>query len=287
MSSGKRKIETIDLTNSSDNEQDDFTSSQRSKFAKPSLPSSTPQLHRVHSTASYPTPPTSSQPSSSQPRSSQSWSSQRSEYSAGQNDLYRADWAAPGGIPQAVRDAWQASTQEMEDDARREINLTQDFDDDVYDNYELYGILNTKIVGCRFYDGRVTVGEYVTVRREPSNPYDRNAIRIDNVSAKQIGHIPKQVAAKLAGLMDSRALLVEGAITGQKGFYDCPAALKLFGTTDPVAGAALKQQMKPPMVRWGSRGLALAKASNHSQQRTAAACFFSCGRTDKVTCWRA
>jgi SWI/SNF-related matrix-associated actin-dependent regulator of chromatin subfamily A3 len=145
-----------------------------------------------------------------------------------------------------VRDGWSASTreQEIETDMRREIDLTQDFDDDVYDSYELYGILNTKIVGCRFYDGRVTVGEYVTVRREPRNPYDSNAIRIDNIQAKQIGHIPRQVAAKLASLIDSRELLVEGAVTGPKGFYETPMALKLFGTTDTVAAAALKQRMQ-------------------------------------------
>jgi SWI/SNF-related matrix-associated actin-dependent regulator of chromatin subfamily A3 len=143
-----------------------------------------------------------------------------------------------------IRDGWSASTQEIETDLRREIDLTQDFDDDVYENYELYGILNTKIVGCRFYDGRVTVGEYVTVRREPRNQYDSNAIRIDNIQAKQIGHIPRQVAAKLASLIDSRDLLVEGAVTGPKGFYETPMALKLFGTTDPVAAAALKQRMQ-------------------------------------------
>ena len=145
-----------------------------------------------------------------------------------------------------MRDGWSASTreQEIETDMRREIDLTQDFDDDVYDSYELYGILNTKIVGCRFYDGRVTVGEYVTVRREPRNPYDSNAIRIDNIQAKQIGHIPRQVAAKLASLIDSRELLVEGAVTGPKGFYETPMALKLFGTTDTVAAAALKQRMQ-------------------------------------------
>ena len=37
-------------------------------------------------------------------------------------------------------------------------HATEDFDDDVYANYQLYGILNTKIVGCRYYDGRATVG---------------------------------------------------------------------------------------------------------------------------------
>src|SRR5690349_19869733 len=50
---------------------------------------------------------------------------------------------------QAERNTWVASTREQEEDIAREITLTEDFDDDVYENYRLYGILNTKIVGCR------------------------------------------------------------------------------------------------------------------------------------------
>ncbi len=121
---------------------------------------------------------------------------------------------------------------------------TEDFDDDVYSGYMLYGIMNTKIVGCRYYGGRATTGEYVLVRREPGNPYDSNAIRIDNVMRDQIGHIGRNNAAKLASLMDSGQLLVEGALTGPKDYYECPIGLKLFGTRDPVAQAALKQKMQ-------------------------------------------
>jgi len=114
----------------------------------------------------------------------------------------------------------------------------------VYGNYQLYGILNTKIVGCRYYDGRATVGEYVKVRREPRNPYDRNAIRIDNVVGDQIGHIGRVVAAKLAPLIDSGSLLVEGALTGAKSHFECPIGLKLFGPSDPFASALLKREMQ-------------------------------------------
>ena len=142
------------------------------------------------------------------------------------------------------RNSWQASTQDQEADIAREIDLTEDFDDDVYENYMLYGILNTKIVGCRFYNGQATVGEYVRVKREPTNPYDTNAIRIDNVLREQIGHLPRQVAAKLVPLIDNGSLLVEGALTGPKTYYDCPIGLKMFGSNDPVAGAALAQQMQ-------------------------------------------
>lgn len=36
------------------------------------------------------------------------------------------------------------------------------------------------------------------IKREPGNPYDSNAIRVNNVQGTQIGHLPKTLAAKLA-----------------------------------------------------------------------------------------
>lgn len=173
------------------------------------------------------TPPTSSQPNSSQ----------------GQRGICIPRYDNPGPS-QVIRDGLSDYSSEIEEEVHREIDLTNDFDDDVYENYELYGIFNTKVVGIRYYDGRATTGEYVKVRREPRNPYDSNAIRIDNVMGDQIGHIGRQVAAKLAGLMDSKQLLVEGALTGPKGAFDAPIALKLFGTSDPVAATALKERMQ-------------------------------------------
>jgi len=104
--------------------------------------------------------------------------------------------------------------------------------------------MNTKIVGIRYYDGRASVGEYVVIRREPQNPYDKNAIRIDNVMRQQIGHIGRAVAAKLSSFMDSNDLVLEGALTGPKGEFDCPIAFKLFGTNDPAASQELKTRMQ-------------------------------------------
>ena len=46
-----------------------------------------------------------------------------------------------------------------------------------------------------------TPGEHVIVRREPSNPYDSNALRVENVQRAQIGHIPRTMASKLAKYM--------------------------------------------------------------------------------------
>jgi len=80
------------------------------------------------------------------------------------------------------------------------------------------GSLSAKIVGVRYYNGIATVGEIIILNREPNNPvrfllepnprdrsnmykYDSNAIQVKNVEGVQIGHIPRQIAAKFAPYM--------------------------------------------------------------------------------------
>ncbi|KAF2673342.1 hypothetical protein BT63DRAFT_437066 [Microthyrium microscopicum] len=122
-----------------------------------------------------------------------------------------------------------------------EVNPTQN-----YQNAAdcLYGALESKIVGVRFYNGYVTSNEHVLVRREPNNPYDSNAIQILNVQNQQIGHIPKTIAAKLAPFMDQNTLRIEAITRGPKGDYDCPLLLQFFGSSDPSIRARVKEQMK-------------------------------------------
>jgi len=110
--------------------------------------------------------------------------------------------------------------------------------------FELYGVLQTKIVGVQYYTGYATIGEHVLIRREPGNQYDSNAIRVDSVQRDQIGHIPRQIAAKLAPFVDSGSLMVEGVLSGSKGQFDCPLAVSLYGTSAPADREALKNRMK-------------------------------------------
>jgi SWI/SNF-related matrix-associated actin-dependent regulator of chromatin subfamily A3 len=112
-------------------------------------------------------------------------------------------------------------------------------------NYCLYGTLRTKVVGCRYYSGSIlSYDEMVLIRREPHNQYDRNAIQVLNVRGEQIGHIPRTIAEKLAPLMDNGSLLVEGNTAGPKAFYDCPLALRFYGSDDPVVRQNVKEDMK-------------------------------------------
>ncbi|OJD15502.1 hypothetical protein AJ78_04233 [Emergomyces pasteurianus Ep9510] len=136
-------------------------------------------------------------------------------------------------------------TQADEDErgASEFVDASQGVDEDAFTSFQLYAILPTKVVGIRYYTGHATIGEYVRIKREPSNRFDPNAIRIDNVMGVQIGHLPRTIASKLAPYMDSRSLLIEGILSGDKGVYDCPINLRLYGTSDSVRQVELMAKM--------------------------------------------
>lgn len=62
--------------------------------------------------------------------------------------------------------------------------------------------MGAKIVGVQHYGGVVSDREGIVLRRQPENPYDRNAVQVLNVRNEQIGHLPREVAAALAPIMD-------------------------------------------------------------------------------------
>lgn len=156
----------------------------------------------------------------------------------------RAPLPPTHGVTQAQRDSWSNERTE-EERANDLLILSQDDgDDESAQSFELYGTLSTKVVGIRYYTGHATVGEFVLVRREPRNLYDPNAIRVDNVQRNQIGHIPRQVAAKLARYMDTGRILVEGSLAGLPGDFDVPIILRLYGTSEPGERSSLVDEMR-------------------------------------------
>ena len=74
---------------------------------------------------------------------------------------------------------WRSGATNDEEEDDDIIDLSQDVDEGF--GWTCIGAIHGKIVGIRYYDGYATPGEQVMVRREPGNPYDPNAIRI-NVS---------------------------------------------------------------------------------------------------------
>ncbi|ORY65041.1 SNF2 family N-terminal domain-containing protein [Pseudomassariella vexata] len=151
----------------------------------------------------------------------------------------RDSWSTPSSSLGNSR--YPASFQVLNADDDEAIDLTQD---DEGPSLELYGTMDTKIVGVRYYNGVATPHELVAVRREPGNPYDENAIRIDNVMGAQIGHLGRKVVEKLAGYVDRNELVLEGVLTGEKGLWDCPMRLFLYGTSHPLTRLRLEERLK-------------------------------------------
>jgi SWI/SNF-related matrix-associated actin-dependent regulator of chromatin subfamily A3 len=148
---------------------------------------------------------------------------------------------ASNGHTEAERRDWLG---EDEDDIDETIGSTQLDAANGTDELHLYGDLDTKIVGVQYYRGFACQGEVILIRREPGNPYDANAIRIDNVNREQIGHIPRRIAEKLSKYIDDRSLHCEGMLAGAVGHFDCPLTVRLYGP-DPNsdAGRALASRM--------------------------------------------
>ena len=83
--------------------------------------------------------------------------------------------------------------------------------------------------------------EQVRLVREPTNRYDRNAIRADNIRDEQVGHIPREAALYLSPMLDQKTLHhVEGVVTsGTQNKYSMPVTLFLYGGGFVALHAAL------------------------------------------------
>jgi len=91
--------------------------------------------------------------------------------------------------------------------------------------------LECPIVGIRYYNGVAHPGEFVILVREPHNPYDRNAIRVDNMHGEKVGHIKATSATKLAPIMDRAERLlvrIEGTIPRKGSAYNLPLLLEFY-----------------------------------------------------------
>ncbi|XP_061861855.1 helicase-like transcription factor isoform X2 [Colius striatus] len=126
------------------------------------------------------------------------------------------------------------------------------------DSAVLYGTLRGSIVGLRYYTGIVNNNEMVALQREPNNPYDKNAVKVNNVNGEQVGHIKKELAAALAVIMDNKLALVEGIVPyGAKNAFTMPVQMSFWGREENKE--AVQDQLKkhgfklaPPLK--GSQG---------------------------------
>ncbi|CAK5281753.1 unnamed protein product [Mycena citricolor] len=123
---------------------------------------------------------------------------------------------------------------------------------------ELYVTLRTNIVGIQYYRGLVGAGEQVLLLREPTNQYDSNAIRAVNIGGQQVGHMPKNVAMKLALLLDMNLITVEGVML-QGNLTATSRKIYVLDINVKIYGSMNKRRELEPRLVWatpGQRGFA-------------------------------
>ncbi|XP_033118246.1 helicase-like transcription factor [Anneissia japonica] len=117
--------------------------------------------------------------------------------------------------------------------------LDDDMDDDP-DTQKLLGSIRGRIVGIQYYKGTVNNYEMVGLVREPNNPYDRNAVRVDNVRKQKVGHLKRQLAAGISYIMDKKLARVEGIVpSGKDNKYDMPVDITLWGKPERQTAVAI------------------------------------------------
>ena len=131
----------------------------------------------------------------------------------------RESLAAPRQLHAAMeRVAWQAPQQHLDE----ELAVVDDLEEDACD--VCFGALSLNVVGLQHYSGIVSRKEQLSLVREPRNPYDGNAIRVDNQSHEQVGFVSRTQAAVLAPLMDRGIVrnVVAVSMTGVTNKYQQP-----------------------------------------------------------------
>jgi SWI/SNF-related matrix-associated actin-dependent regulator of chromatin subfamily A3 len=148
---------------------------------------------------------------------------------------------------------------------------------------ELYCTMSTNAVGIQYYTGNyngilcfvlnffsclglVGSGEEVILKREPHNHFDRNAIQVLNISRVQVGHLPRNVALRLAPLLDRRLVTVDGVIrdgnmTNEKK-YTLSMTLRIYGASD-------KRNQLEPLLIWATPGQNGFNRPNNQATRSA------------------
>lgn len=73
----------------------------------------------------------------------------------------------------------------------------------------------------------------VLLVREPTNPYDRWAIRVDNARYEKVGHIPRTVVEYISPLVDAGELYLEATIPyGENNAYSIPLVMYCYGSRE-------------------------------------------------------
>ena len=95
--------------------------------------------------------------------------------------------------------------------------IVPELETETSNDYHSSNRIITRVAGVTF-DGRqsviarLTLGEEILLRREPTNPYDPNAIRVERQNGYQIGYLNRHLASTLAPFFDSNHQSVSACV---------------------------------------------------------------------------
>ena len=93
---------------------------------------------------------------------------------------------------------------------------------------EWLGDIRTVIAGSQFCDADAEPGDNLSLEREPDNPHDSHAIRIENEDFEKVGYVPRKIASWLAPVMDVGKVLADVDAEAHDDDDQAPVRPKLF-----------------------------------------------------------
>ncbi len=89
----------------------------------------------------------------------------------------------------------------------------------VYPQARVHGrVITTKVVGVSFEGrqevlARLQMGDRVWLEMEPTNPFDRNAIKVCRSNGEQLGYLSRQLAASVTPFFRAYGYPVKGKVS--------------------------------------------------------------------------
>eukprot|EP00897_Mesotaenium_endlicherianum_P004040 jgi/Mesen1/3664/ME000202S02754 len=122
-----------------------------------------------------------------------------------------------------------ASTVDVQRPTEGSISARHNLADD-----EAYlGLVKVSIVGLSYYDGFINPRESVTLKRNPGNLVDFNAIEVYSVRHTQVGHIAADEAYYLAVLLDDNLASMEASVGYfESSEYTVPAQIRIYSSLE-------------------------------------------------------
>jgi hypothetical protein len=92
------------------------------------------------------------------------------------------------------------------------------------------GKLDSRVVGCQYYNARVKQGEGLNFDRNPGNEFDNNAIEARNPKGEVVGHLPRRHSAFLAPLLDEGQIFLKGSAGEAESNNEIPIVMEVHVT---------------------------------------------------------